>query len=169
MSNDNATDDQTPVEGDNLKLLREAADRAKAVPGLERELAFAKAGIDTDTKLGKMLLATYDGELTKEAITAEATDIGLIKPAGSEQAPPPNPEEAARLAEQQRQQQMQQQMQGGQPAGAEPPPEGDPYETALGNFHKDRKNGMTEENAGLAAIDRILDQAGQGNKAVLLR
>lgn len=67
------------MKREDIKALEESAAKAKDMEKIQRELVFAKAGIDTDTKLGKMLLQTYDGELTKEAIIAEAQEIGLIE------------------------------------------------------------------------------------------
>lgn len=79
-----ADTDHPDVQDDEPSELRKAADRGRAAQAeaeaLKRELAFAKAGIDTDTKAGKMLLRSYEGELTADAIKAEAEEIGLFKP-----------------------------------------------------------------------------------------
>ena len=68
-------------ERDSIKDLRRAADESRKLKAeaelARRELAFLKAGVDTDSKLGKLLLKTYDGELTLEAIRAEAQDLGI--------------------------------------------------------------------------------------------
>lgn len=45
----------------------------------QRELAFVKAGVDTDSPIGKLLLNGYTGELEVEAIKAEALAVGAIK------------------------------------------------------------------------------------------
>ncbi len=164
MSDDNATTDSDAPEGDNLKQLREAADRGKKVPGLERELAFAKAGIDTDTKLGKMLLASYDGELTKEAIRAEATEIGLLK----DETPPPPATDPAQTALNQQQQATRDALSGGAPSGDEPPATAHPFDDSLGRFHTALSQGVPRETAGLGAVDSILEAAGKGDKRVLL-
>lgn len=67
---------------ENLKELRQQAEAGrKALAEAEaarRELAFIKAGVDTDSKLGKLLMRTYEGELDVEAIQAEAREIGAI-------------------------------------------------------------------------------------------
>ena len=51
----------------SIKDLRDAADRGrKATQELDqvkREMAFLKAGVDTDTKAGQLLFKAYDGEL----------------------------------------------------------------------------------------------------------
>ena len=75
-------DDEKPyvrMKREDIRALEEAAKRGNEADLMKRELVFAKAGIDTDTKLGRMLLQTYEGELTKEAIIAEAQDIGLLE------------------------------------------------------------------------------------------
>lgn len=62
-----------------------AAETAPAQPATDpaRELAFLKAGIDTTTPVGALLLRTYDGELTAEAVKASAEPLGLVPSATS--------------------------------------------------------------------------------------
>lgn len=67
------------LKREDIKALEDAAAQAKNIPLIQKELAFAKAGVDTDSKIGKMLFQTYEGDLTKEAILAEAQEIGLIE------------------------------------------------------------------------------------------
>lgn len=92
-----ADTDHPDDQGDEPSELRKAADRGKAAQAeaeaLKRELAFAKAGIDTDTKAGKMLLRSYEGELTPDAIKAEAEEIGLFKPPPAAATETATPEE----------------------------------------------------------------------------
>ena len=75
--NDDFQDDDNT--GETPAQLREAANRAKQhkaeAEAAKRELAFVKAGIDTDSKLGKLLLASYDGELTVDAIKEYTSDL----------------------------------------------------------------------------------------------
>lgn len=78
-----ADNDENEFEDEDVEetpaQLREAANRAKQhkaeAEAARRELAFVKAGIDTDSKLGKLVFNTYDGELTKEAILEYVSDI----------------------------------------------------------------------------------------------
>lgn len=77
----NVPDGQSDRE--EFRNMRRAARRAKqadsAREAAERELALVKAGIDTETKIGRLFLDSYRGDLSKEAILAEASDIpGLI-------------------------------------------------------------------------------------------
>lgn len=82
---ENEDEVETPAQ------LREAANRAKQhkaeADAAKRELAFVKAGIDTDSKLGKLVFNTYDGELTKEAILEFVSDIPGLSAAPSEEPP----------------------------------------------------------------------------------
>jgi len=45
--------------------------------GAQRELAFLKAGIDTETGPGKLLAKAYDGDLDPEAIKTYAQEYGI--------------------------------------------------------------------------------------------
>ena len=58
-----------------LKLANDAKSEGESA---KRELAFLKAGIDTSTGTGKLLAKSYEGELTVEAIKAQAEEYGLI-------------------------------------------------------------------------------------------
>lgn len=73
----------TKAEHDDLRAKARKAKKADeataSATSAQRELLFIKAGVDTDTKLGKLLLKSYEGDLTIEAIKAEAVDVGLIE------------------------------------------------------------------------------------------
>lgn len=60
----------------------EAVQRAEAaesrLAALERAEAFRSAGVDPTSKMGSYFLKGYDGELTVEAIQAEAREAGLL-------------------------------------------------------------------------------------------
>lgn len=148
---------------DNLKGLRAAAragEQALAENAeLKKQLLFAKAGIDTDSKIGSMLYRTWEGDdLT--ALKVEAQELGLLgeKPAAGEAAPTPAQQD-------QGQQQFRDAMAGGRPAGQLPEQEQiDPVGVALQGFHEDIKRGGTREAAQLAAIDKVLVQAVNGNR-----
>ena len=70
-------------EQEEPSALRKAAEDGKAAraeaEALKREVAFMKAGVDTGSKLGQLLLKTYEGELDPEAIQAEWIDIAPAK------------------------------------------------------------------------------------------
>ena len=63
---------------------RELEDRAKAgdeavaeLAQLRRELSFRDAGVDPNSKQGQYFMRGYDGEMTADAIRAEAAELGL--------------------------------------------------------------------------------------------
>lgn len=77
------------LSADDLKALREKAKEAdrlvKEHSEAQRELAFVKAKIDiTDPKMGYFVKG-YDGDMSAEAIRAEAEKVGLL--AGAPQVP----------------------------------------------------------------------------------
>lgn len=144
---------------DNLKELRKLADKGREAERLQRELAFAKAGIDTDSKLGKMFFMTYDGDLDKTAILKEAEDIpGLL--AKPEVMTPPTPvpttdETDVRLGL------------AGNAAPSNALPDENPYVTAMNRFNEERQNGVPAELAFGAALDVVLGAHSAGDARVI--
>ena len=69
-------------EPGSIKELRDAADRGKKasqeLDSMKREMAFLKAGVDTDTKVGQLLYKAYDGELDTESIQAEWSELSPV-------------------------------------------------------------------------------------------
>ena len=148
-------------DGQDIPSLRSAAKAGKAAISenerLKRELLFAKAGIDTDSKLGGMLFKTWEGE-DLEALRAEGTELGLfatgsapdvVDPANSQQS------------------EFRQQLATGSTPGATKLETPDPLDDALIGYHKDVKGGMSAENARLVAIDKMLVAASSGDKRVI--
>lgn len=88
MPTDNDDIEDEIMDEDDIKDLREAANRSKAnkaeAEAARRELAFVKAGVDTDSKLGKMILASYDGDLDKDAIKEYLADVPGFAPTEEE-------------------------------------------------------------------------------------
>lgn len=68
------------MKREDIKKLEEAAKGGTEAAQLKRELLFMKAGIDTDTPLGKMFLKSYDGELALDDLKKSASEIGLLEP-----------------------------------------------------------------------------------------
>lgn len=90
-SQDQQQTDEKPfvrMKREDIQALEQSAAAAKEVPQLQKELAMARAGVDTESKLGKMFFKTYEGDLTKEAIIAEATEIGLLEKQAEQQSIP---------------------------------------------------------------------------------
>lgn len=69
-------------ENPNLRHIREKAERTEkaeaAEASLRREVAFLRAGIDTDSKLGALFQRSYEGDVTDvDALVAEAKELGV--------------------------------------------------------------------------------------------
>lgn len=79
---------QQEQEHPDIRALRQKAkeaDRLQAeLAARDRELAFAKSGLNFDDPKLKYFIKGYDGELTPEAIKAKAQEDGFLA------APPPN-------------------------------------------------------------------------------
>ena len=146
----------------DIKSLRKAAEAGKKaqeeLSQMRRELMFAKAGIDTSSKIGGLLFKTWEGE-DVEALKSEATDLGIL---GAPQNAP-----AEIPAEEREQQAFRQGFNRGAPAAAADLPEMDPYDDAYRLFQDARKTGTPADDAALAAIDRVLVAASSGDKRAI--
>jgi len=75
---------------DSPRGLRRAANKGKKLESenmqLKRELAFFKAGIDTDDPKMSYFAKGYDGELSATAVRQAAFDAGFLEPQGTSQA-----------------------------------------------------------------------------------
>lgn len=145
-------------QSDNIRDLRQAADegrkaRAEAEQA-KREVAFLKAGVDTESKLGQLLLRTYDGELSTEAIKAEATELGMFKTPEAPAVP-----QAEREFSQAR---MDLASEAGTPAAFEE----DPYVTSRKQWEVARGDGATLQDAFGAAMGPLLQAAHRGDNRV---
>lgn len=73
---------QLPVK--DLRALRKAAkerdQQSAQMQSMQRELAFARAGLDLDNPQLKYFVKAYDGELTAEAIRTAAEEAGFVQP-----------------------------------------------------------------------------------------
>ena len=63
---------------DGKQAKREAESARSEADAAKRELALLKSGIDVNSPTGKLFAKSYEGELTAEAIKAEAEQYGLI-------------------------------------------------------------------------------------------
>jgi hypothetical protein len=77
------TEETVPNWRRNLeRKAKKEADRADAAEqraaSAERNLAFLQAGVDTSDPKTKYFAKGYDGDLTKEAVTAAAVEAGLV-------------------------------------------------------------------------------------------
>ncbi len=161
-TNNNYETDEQNEQGPDIRSLRRRAEQAREleaeVAQLRRENLFAKAGIDTDSKVGKMLFRTWEGENLDE-LRAEAEDLGLLnRPNQGRQAPP---------VEEQSQQNFRRDLSTGDAFAAAEVETVDPIDDAYENFYVDRKRGVPLEEAQLAAIDRVLVAASNGDQRVI--
>ena len=155
-------DDEMMQEQQDIKSLRKAAEAGKQAQNelaeMKRELLFAKAGIDTGSKIGKLLFKTWDGE-DLDSLKTEAADLGI----GGVEAPRNTGVEA----EERGQQDVRQTFAKGNVGAPSEVPERDPFDEAYDLFHEARKRGTTMDDAGLAAIDRVLVAAASGDKRAI--
>lgn len=159
-------------ETDNdIPALREAADAGrKAV----RENAFLKAGIDPDDPKMKYFVAGYSGELTKDAIAAEAKAAGFLSepaPVTPEQAPPATEEPPASRREATTEEQEFESM---AEIGAESGPAGvtqepDRSKVAWERFEERRKDGARREDAGSEVLNSIIEGAMAGDPKFVVK
>ena len=144
-----------PEQADHLKELRDAAERGKnaqaEAAAARKELAFVKAGIDTDAGVGKLLLQQFDGEPTKEAVLAAAAEYGITVG-----APTPVVEEIPA------EEQAQTRERAALSTGAEVPagiPDPDPIAAGYQEYHELRTTGVPQNDAADAVIGRVLEAA----------
>ena len=145
-------------EPGSIKELRDAADRGKKasqeLDAMKREMAFLKAGVDTDTKAGQLLYKAYDGDLETEAIQAEWSEL---VPAAA--APPPEPETVDATDTQVSQQRQ-------DLAGDHVPPENQtesPYDAGHREFREMMDAGRPKEDSAARFIHTVLEAAGGGS------
>jgi hypothetical protein len=155
---DDDTLDQQERQPD-IRSLRQRAEQAgqyeQEIAQLKRENLFARAGIDTDSKIGRMLYKTFEGS-TLDELRSEAEELGLFAPSRNNVP-----------ADEQDQANFRRGLSGGQTVSA-PDDQGiDPYDDAYANFYEDRKRGTALEDAQLAAIDRVLVAASNGDQRVI--
>ena len=158
---------QEAHDNPNIRQLREKAERAseleRQVAAQARELAFVKAGIDTESKLGSLLFKSYEGDVSDiEALKKEATEIGAIRveePTGSEsgasdEAPEPTGSDQRR------------DLASGAPADEQP--QVDPYQEAQAKYDTAMGNGATWEVAAGEFFHSLGEAARRGDQRVIL-
>lgn len=166
MSDLPADHDHDDQPEDNLAELRRAADegrkaRAEA-EAARRELAFAKAGIDTESGVGKLLFTSYAGEPTKDAVLAAAAEYGITPGTNAEAEPhvPDIPADERAMSRERAQ----------LAAGAEVPaeePSVDPNIEGLRRFREAKAAGRTHNEAAAAYYGEVLAAAMSGDKRVI--
>ena len=141
----------------SIKDLRDAADRGrKATQELDqvkREMAFLKAGVDTDTKAGQLLFKAYDGELDMESIRVEADELGLFK---SSEEPAPVVEQVP-AEDRQATTERQALAETSVPPGSQTE---SPYDAGHREFREMMDAGRPKEDAAARFIHTVLEAAG---------
>jgi hypothetical protein len=165
---------------ENIAVLREQAqasemNRLKA-EATARENAMLKAHVDISTPIGQMFLSAYQGELTTEAIQAQAAEVGAWK--APAETPPPattptpqtpgQPQSQTYDATEAALRMLAQQGTAGTAGGTEtPPPPADPIKESYDEFSALVARGRTREDAAIAVIGAKMKLAAEGNPAVL--
>lgn len=88
------TDDDKPQRTDaewaTLRREKKAREKAeKELADMKKQVAFTKAGIDPDDPKARYFVKGYDGDMTAEAIRAEAVKAGFIS-----ETPEPEPDQS---------------------------------------------------------------------------
>lgn len=156
--------DQNESEG--IQQLREAAENGRRATSenadLKRRLAMLEAGVDPSHPAAPYFIDGYKGELTAEAIVAEATKVGVLKaaipatPTTDEEEPPvtrSEPDEA------QRQQDLLASTVAAEAAGVTPAPVPDPITEGYEKFHQGMRDGRTREDASAEVIHRAVGKS----------
>lgn len=97
MTEEMPTEEDSVSQESKPNWRRELESRAKAgdeavaeLEQLRRELSFRDAGVDPNSKQGQYFIRGYDGDMTVDAIRAEAAELGLTGESNTPavQAPP---------------------------------------------------------------------------------
>lgn len=161
-------DDDGQAEQDNLRELREAAKSGKAAKAeadsLKRELAFSKAGIDTESAKGKMFVRAYDGDLDTAQIKAQFEELF----GGGDGAPQGEPgvSDEERAAEQEALRTQTQERRDITSAGSDhaPPPEPDLISAGYKAFEDAIEQGRPRETAFKEILSGHIAAANAGQK-----
>lgn len=157
MSDDNAVEDGNN-ESDSLKQLRQAAEAGRKA---QREVAFLKAGVDTDSPIGKLLFKSYDGELDIEAIKGAAAEVGAIK---APETPPAAPDPGL-SAEEMEQTRLRNELASN--SGTPSNPDVNPYDAAFSAWDQAKREGVPMEQRAAAALAPVFQAAARGDRRVL--
>lgn len=156
-------DDDAP---EHIKKLRSDAEKGRKLESLvaekDRQIAFLQAGVDTSSKLGQMLMKSYEGELTAEAIKAEAEEIGMFNSSSAEvevdTAPTPTQVEYQMAREG---------LSGGNTATTEQPAPRSAVDRAFNEWNESRKSGLSNADATDLAFASFISSAAQGDSTAL--
>ena len=87
---------RTNAEWAELRRAKKAREKAeRELADMKKQIAFSRAGIDTDDPKAQYFVKGYDGEVTPEAIRAEALKVGFLQ----QETDDPNPPEVQQTAD----------------------------------------------------------------------
>jgi hypothetical protein len=165
MCDSKGATDMEDEETGGIKELRDAADRGREAiqerDQLKREVAFMKAGVDTDSKAGQLLFKAYDGELDTESIKA---DWEALVPAIVPVAEPEQPQENVNQIDTQVSEQRQALADESVPVEATTQ---SPYEQGFQEFKTAYDAGRSKEDSAAKFVNTILEAASQGDERVI--
>lgn len=163
-SSENIDEFDDSSEPEAIRNLRQAnkrnEEKARAGEAAMRKLAFLEAGLDPRANPQvELFMKAYDGELTDEAIRKEAERYRLLtppvaeSPANESSSPFDTNQTFARAS-----------LGADSGDAAAPVEEGDPMMNAYTEFHSLRRGGATSEEASVAVLGKIFEQARKGNE-----
>ena len=157
--------DMADEETGGIKELRDAADRGREAiqerDQLKREMAFMKAGVDTDSKAGQLLFKAYDGELETESIQAEWQELVPTS------APVEQPEQAQDTVNEADTQVAEQRQALAEDSVSVEASTQSPYEQGFQEFKKAYDAGTPKEDSAARFVHTVLEAASQGDERVI--
>ena len=152
-------------ETGGIKELRDAADRGREAIQerdlLKREVAFMKAGVDTDSKAGQLLFKAYDGELETESIRAEWQELA---PTPTPVVEPEPAQETVNEADTRVADQRQALAEDSISVEATTP---SPYDQGFQEFKTAWDSGKPKDEAAAKFVHTVLEAAGKGDERVI--
>ena len=152
-------------ETGGIKELRDAADRGREAIQerdlLKREVAFMKAGVDTDSKAGQLLFKAYDGELETESIQAEWQELA---PTPTPVVEPEPAQETVNEADTRVADQRQALAEDSISVEATTP---SPYDQGFQEFKTAWDSGKPKDEAAAKFVHTVLEAAGKGDERVI--
>ena len=153
------------ADPNGIKELRDAADRGREAiqerDQLKREMAFMKAGVDTDSKAGQLLFKAYDGELETESIQAEWQELVPTS------APVEQPEQAQDTVNEADTQVAEQRQALAEDSVSVEASTQSPYEQGFQEFKKAYDEGSPKEDSAARFVHTVLEAASQGDERVI--
>ena len=153
------------ADPNGIKELRDAADRGREAiqerDQLKREMAFMKAGVDTDSKAEQLLFKAYDGELDTEAIQAEWQELAPSP------VPVEQPEPAQDTVNETDTQVSEQRQALAEDSVSVEATTQSPYEQGFQEFKTAYDSGMPKDESAARFVHTVLEAAGQGDERVI--